>query len=1000
MSLRRNLLRSTVLGGVISVVLVAPAFAQDPETQDPSVPADTEALQDSQTTAQDGDEVETIVVTGSRIRRDEFTSPSPIQVITKDVSTQAGLVRTSDIIQGSTIAQGSQQVDSLFSGFITDGGPGVQSISLRGLGAERTLVLLNGRRLAPAGVGGTAGAVADLNVLPSGILQRVEVLKDGASSVYGSDAVAGVVNAITLTNFDGFEFGAHRTFTEAGGGNTTSIDMVFGRQFDRGNFMLAAEYQDQEQLLFSDRDWAECGFQNLRDPDTGEVLDYREVDGNLKCVGGTQYGVVQTSFGILMPDPGSNFAGVVPGFRDIDLPPSGTGAVLELPNDSPLDDLRTLIYPTQLYTVSGFFNHDLDAFGGAEFYSEFLYNNRQTDQATSSNIAPIIPYGDPRSPGTLIVDAFGFPTGFGSVRPFIPVRRDYSQDVSFARAVAGLRGDFRDGFLNGWGWDAYYVYSRSDANYEGSVILTDRLENSLDVTAAGGGGYQCASAAARSEGCVPLGIFESRLLLGGQLTDAERDYIYGIDAGTTEFVSHQAVASITGDLMELPAGTLAGAFGVEFRRDSIDDLPGEISRSGNVYGSTSAQRTVGDESVYEIFAELEAPLINNVRFIEDLTASTSVRYTKYQETGFEDTTYKLGLKWTVNPSLTLRTTYGTSFRAPKLFELFLGAASGFYTGADPCDTYEEADPTTNRYQNCVSELGVPDPAIDFFASSTPEVFTYGARNRPNVGPFAGDLRAETSDAFTAGIIWNAPFADLNIALDYFDITVEDQIGALSAGSVLGQCYNLNPTEFRQPGTVCDLVDERTPYDPASGIGGTIAFINTSYLNIDSQRTAGFDLTARFTKDFSLGEFSIDNRTTLTTIDEFDLLGGNKDDFNGTIGNPELVSQTDFGLRNGDWRFFWRTSYISEQSDYQLYLPPNDDPSTSIYDIAVEEQWLHTVSVTYEADEWTATVGIDNITDKEPDRISPDAVSGFGNAALSPALDPFGRTLFVSFRKSF
>ena len=988
------MLRTSFLTGVLSFMIAAPALAQDAQVQDETpAPADTEVVQDSQTTS--ASELDEIVVTGSRIRRNEFNSASPIQVITKEVSTQAGLVSTASIIQGSTVAAGSQQLNGLFSGFVTDGGPGIQSVSLRGLGANRTLVLLNGRRLAPAGAGGTVGAGADLNVLPSGVLQRIEILKDGASSVYGSDAVAGVVNAITTTNFNGLEIGAFQSVPEHGGGESTSVDLTWGKQFDRGNFLIGLEYQEQFKLLYKDRDWADCGYDLFVDPSQ----DSTNADGSRKCVSGTWHGFLQTPFGYLQPSPGDVAFGVVPDYRELRVDDYRTGGIDETSYDGPFDDERTLVFPTRRFTATAFFNYDLNALGGAELYSEFLYNNRTSKQVTAGQFFPNIEYDDPRNPGSIIVDAYGFPTEFATVTPVAPIRYEDSQEVNYVRAVAGLRGDLNSGFLSGWNWDLSYMFSGSYADYSGTRLLADRVANALDVVASGSG-FICADPAAVAAGCVPIPIFESRFLMDGQLTDAERAYIYSQEDGTTEFTSHLINGSITGDLFELPAGPLAAAFGFELRRDSIDDQPSANSQIGNIYSYSSASATVGTEKVYEVFGEIEAPLLSNLPFIEALTLSSSARYTKYEETGYEDTTYKAGLNWTIDPTFRLRTTYGTSFRAPALYELFLAGQTGFYSGADPCANYQDRDPTTNLYQNCVAELGEPG-ALDFTGySSTPQTITYGARNRPTTGLFAGDLEAETSDAFTVGAIWTPSFMPFSLAIDYFDITVDGEIAALGAANILSSCYNEEPDEFRTAGTLCDLISERTPYDQASGVGGDIEQIESSYFNINSQRTAGFDVTTRWTHEFSFGDLAIDTKTTITTIDEIQVFGSSgKDDFNKTFSDPEVVSEIDFRLERGDWTYFWRANYVSTQSNYQFYAPPNNIPETSPFDIQIDAQWLHTASVSYEGNQWEATVGVNNLFDEEPDTIS-SAFTRLGGAGFNSQLDPFGRTFFVSLRKSF
>ncbi|MGH7020107.1 MAG: TonB-dependent receptor plug domain-containing protein, partial [Brevundimonas sp.] len=244
MHLKRNyLFGTTILAGVIAAS--APAYAQTSQ-QEPQA-------KDQATT------VEEVVVVGSRLRRDNYNSPSPVQVVTREDSVLAGFASTTEVLQGTAVTGGTSQVNNAYGGFVTNGGPGANTLSLRGLGAERTLVLLNGRRVAPAGSRGSVGS-ADLNVLPSAMIERIEVLKDGASSVYGSDAVAGVVNIITRNNIDGITVeGQYNATTDANGaGDQSRFSIVAGTSGDRWHLSGSAEYYNREELRLGDRNFTKC----------------------------------------------------------------------------------------------------------------------------------------------------------------------------------------------------------------------------------------------------------------------------------------------------------------------------------------------------------------------------------------------------------------------------------------------------------------------------------------------------------------------------------------------------------------------------------------------------------------------------------------------------------------------------------------------------------------------------------------------------------------------
>jgi iron complex outermembrane receptor protein len=235
----------------------APPIATQPQTPDEAAIAEETAANPEAPASADGNSdaatVEGVVVTGSRLRRTEFTSAAPIQVITSESAELEGNTDIAEVLQQSSLAAGSQQLNNTFTGLLVNGGGGVNTISLRGLGSTRTLVLMNGRRLPPAGTQGGVAAV-DLNILPNTAIERTEILKDGASSIYGSDAVAGVVNVITRKNLDGFVIDADVSeINKQGGGERYSAGLAWGKLFERGRVQLSGEYYKQNDLSYGDR---------------------------------------------------------------------------------------------------------------------------------------------------------------------------------------------------------------------------------------------------------------------------------------------------------------------------------------------------------------------------------------------------------------------------------------------------------------------------------------------------------------------------------------------------------------------------------------------------------------------------------------------------------------------------------------------------------------------------------------------------------------------------
>src|SRR4249919_2379096 len=255
MSVRNTnrLQRNTLSVALLSALLLT-ANAQETTETKPAVAQPTSAASEKKDEAT---ELGAITVTGSRIARDTFNSVSPVQVITREESTLAGFASTASLLQGTAVTGGTAQINDAFGGFVVDGGPGVNTLSLRGLGASRTLILLNGRRVAPAGSRGSVGS-ADLNVLPNAMIDHVEVLKDGASSIYGSDAVAGVVNIITKSKLNELTVEAQYNVTEDGGGDETRYSLVWGQTGDRYDISASFEAYDRNELTLGDREWTKC----------------------------------------------------------------------------------------------------------------------------------------------------------------------------------------------------------------------------------------------------------------------------------------------------------------------------------------------------------------------------------------------------------------------------------------------------------------------------------------------------------------------------------------------------------------------------------------------------------------------------------------------------------------------------------------------------------------------------------------------------------------------
>lgn len=999
---------------------------------------------------------EGIVVTGSRIRKSEFNSPDPIQVISPDIGQKQGQNQLVELLQSSPIAAGSIQITSSISnGFVTNGGADAQTISLRGLGAERTLVLLNGRRAGPAGVRG-AIASFDLNVLPLSIVRQVEVLKTGASSIYGSDAVAGVVNILTKQDADGFEVGGFSSVPVHGGGETYDINLTYGKRFDRGHILATVDYFQQQNLRRSDRGFLFCQEEYLtrEDGTRADIVDFRT--GKPACQG-TIGNLILTnndftgpgfSQGLIAPNGqqlfigqyGANLGQVGISFNDyaaqgVYAPADFFGLNFDGPSTGALNQFEPLEQASDVFSkvsrITGYLDASYEITDNIEVYTELLFNNRKSynngfqqlnvfqftgnsdlpaffcSPSTTSN--PLD--GDNCSPG----DA-GDPlnTEFGGnflLRPLVLTKSDFSTDVDYYRGVLGFRGDF-GGFLSGWNWDIYGQYSKSDADYTQDVIFQDSLDSQSFRT------KSCAGLTTRINGlpCIDIDFTDPRVLRG-DFTPEERAFLFGKETGNTIFKQASAEATLAGNLFNLPAGAVGAAFGAQIRRDEILDTPGEYTLAGNAALRTSSGITAGKTITKEIFGELQVPLIYNTPLIQRLTLSAAGRYTKVNATRrdgvkdeFSDETWKLGLDWEVNDWLRFRGTWGTSFRAPALFELFLENQTGFQAQQDIDICINTA---TNLAQGNINQRIFDNCS----AAGIPTNFT-GATGSATIvsGGGIGQLSPETSTAKTASIILTPDLSGLlwgglrtSLAVDYFDIKIRDEITTLGASNIITGCYN---SEFYPNEPLCDLITRAPAGDPAAL---NITQVLDTYVNINRQRNRGIDVTLRIDQDLGkLGSLSFGAQMTWQIEDKIGLFEGTVVNDNGEAGDPKWVGDFNLSWNKGPWTVFYGMDVTGGTSNLSDLLKSQGGNAcrTSIFrpggrfcqDVRLSPTFYHSMSVTREiADKFAITLGVANIFDTPPPRASTvlSGITAIGQApAFGTQYDYMGRRVFLNVRGSF
>ena len=950
-----------------------------------------------------------IVVTGSRIRRDEFSTIEPITVVTAEEITQGGFNSAADALQSSEVTAGAGQINNFYGGFVTAGGTGANTLGLRNLGPARTLVLLNGRRLAPAGTRGNVLA-ADLNVLPTAIVERLEVLKAGASSVYGSDAVAGVVNIITDDKVRGLTIDAQVNVPEVGAGVDRRIAATFGFGADRLNIIGSLEWRKRSSMALNDRDFTSCpipGFKldatsefgsddpfPLGDPRNCFTIDNGGVTINTLGLP-ARSGIGRTSgvagiFNRFVPSDGAG--GGTPGFLGV-----GT---YDRDSFDPASQEEQLITPVETYTgfLSG--SYDVDMLGGAEIYGEVLATRRKSSSLLYRQLSLDYLQGSPLVPIAFRNGAFAAPNNTSSgqivaARAFIGFGlTDSFQSVDYVRAGGGIRGDF---VFPGWRYDAYVGKSWTDGTYEIDSFLIDRIANSLNVVETSPGVFRCASQASNPN-CVAAPVLNADTI-GGRLPQAFRDYILVNTIGNTKFRESTASFNIDGPLFSLPGGDVQLALGAEYRKQRIDDTPDANSINGNLLGLTAGTPTRGSDSVKEVFGEIFVPLLSDRPFFENLNLNASARYTDYASYG-SDVTFKVAGEWEFFRGFGIRGSYGTSYRAPALAEQYLGATSGFIAaGNDPCDA--DNFPRANGLPNPGAYTPAQQQRAANCGSIGIDVATFQQNNGITSFTRGGaetGLSAETSRNWSVGAVVQPRISSstsLALAVDYFDIKVSNGVSALSGATILNRCYN--DSDFDPAAGFCRFV---------SRDANNILTVTSGYVNLSEDVVKGYEFTGRFATDLFGGRFTFNaNLTKYTeqsdkTFPEEILL-----DSNGTTNVPDWVGNFDATYRTGPVTFRYGVSWFDSSSGTAEYNQTsrttgivnqaNVDVLNEFYQIEVPDYFLHSASIQLNVtDKFEMTLGVRNLFDKDPPKITTYYTT-IGNAPLYSGYDYTGRQWFVN-----
>ncbi|MEP6633468.1 MAG: TonB-dependent receptor [Luteimonas sp.] len=928
--------------------------------------------------SQDATSLDRIVVTGSRIKRTDLETSQPIFTLSREDIQAQGLTSVGDVIQNLT-AQGSS-LNSTFN----NGGNGSTTVSLRNLGSNRTLVLVNGKRW----VGGSAGlaSTVDLTTIPTAAVERIEVLKDGASTIYGSDAIAGVVNVILRHDFDGAEANAFIGGFDKGDGFKQSYDFTVGSVSDRWSAMFGLGYVKEEPVFAGDRKISAV-------PKFGASPGF----GGSSTTPDGKFCIIDANFACAQPNGEYGF-----------FSPTGTGTFRT--NAGTPDENYNFAPDNYLLTpqerISLFTNASLNITDNVRFKALATYNERRSAQLLASN--PVV-LGFPNGDNTVIsaqsiYNPYGQDINWIQRRPTESGGRKFNQNVATTAFDIGFDGTFNLGDKP-FDWEAGYIYGRNFENdTTNGLFQISKIQNALGPSfrdAAGNAFCGTPGNVIADAACVPLDFLSG----AGTITPAMLNYISFTAHDQFEYKLKNYYANISGDLFEMPgnAGAFAFSLGAEHRTESGFDSPDALINAGDTTGNRRTS-TTGSFSVDEAYLELAIPILKDVPFAKLLDFSVATRYSDYSNFG-NTLNSKFGFRWKPIDDLLIRGNYSEGFRAPSVAELFTGQADSFPTVTDPCAG------TVSGVPNVPPPLCAGVPAYN--QGNTQIKITVGGN--PQLGP-------ETSTSKTLGFVYNPSWLPgVDVSLDWWKIDIETAILVQTAQKILDGCYRSGVAQN------CALVSR----DGSGAVSNVIAIPQ----NIGVFSTEGFDMTVGYRlPETSWGKFNVvwdtsylvnaytdNNGADGFSEDPVSGEGGNQiGEYFGTgANNWRIRSNLQARWERGDVGATWLVRYYSGQDEACTSLPQKqvllicsdptritsldgDDPGTApdaphrSPENRIPSATYSDVSLYFKMP-WNArvTIGANNVFDQDPPR---SAIAS--NNSFDPAYDVPGRFFYLSYNQKF
>lgn len=946
-------MHSTLARAVLTSLLLTGAITASAQTQT--------AAGDDQGATKTLDQV---TVTGSRIRGAQIENQQPVQVITRQQIESSGFTSIADLLQStpSAGAPAISRADALASGEDVGG----YFIDIRNLGANRTLVLVNGQRL-----GVSTSGLQDLSQIPLAAVERIDILKDGASSIYGSDAIAAVVNVVTRKRFEGAQVSAQYGQYGQGDGDESTVSAVLGKANDRGGITITAERSKSDPILASAREFSKYGNAGPNYPGSG----WSPV---------SQYGSAPGLCG-----SASTWCTLAPGGD-----PSNVSDYIPLTRDRYANSNEQMYLQTGVERKSALANINYDLTDQVTFNADILYNERTTDQQIA---------GYPYQSGA-------FDTPLSADSAFNPL----DEDLQFRRRLwemprtteseletfrfAGQLSGYFEVAEKPWNWEVGYLYNRNKLTKRGhgdaSLISTRQALGPSFINADGIAQCGSASSPIGLDACRPWNPLLPYGVAGpGSLADpALQEFLFPTTTDTGRTTSKVFSASLTGALFELPAGDFSFAAGLERREEDGRYVPDAFAQTGE-YTGLAASPTKGDYDVNEAYLELNIPVLADKPFAQELTFNIATRYSDYSNFGSTVNNKVSGL-WRPTQTVAVRATWAEGFRAPSISDLYGGTGSSFESYTDVCSV---GVPGSVNGNDACSAAGVPVGYVQLgqglepctsWPCQTPDEFISGSN--PDLGP-------EESKSWTAGIVWSPGFATgLDLSVDWWRYKLSNVIISDSVDRILRDCYVLGDASR------CAGVTRQAD--------GHISDLFFGLTNLGQLETEGWDVGVRYRlADTAIGSFDFDWQTSY--VSQYDTAAQNAEGeqiFVGSVGQPgyfRVKSNLNLNWQIDDqWGVSWKTRYYSGIAESCVAGRPCSDPDHYANGESDPRRELgsntfHDVQFSYQAP-WNATiaVGVNNVFD----HYGPILYSGNGVSTAFPYYPEFdiGRFGYMRYTQRF